>query len=51
MITVVDRLVRKTLLTDGTFKAYFDCDIFYYRHLTVTGSMQGGFEGADVEES
>ena len=44
-------LVKLVLSLDGTFKAYFDCDIFYYRHLTVTGSMQGGFEGADVEES
>ena len=43
-------LVKLDLSLDGTFKAYFDCDIFYYRYLTLTGSMQGCFEAADVEE-
>ncbi|WP_281709582.1 DUF2262 domain-containing protein [Anaerobiospirillum succiniciproducens] len=44
-------LLKLEISSDVSFKAYFDCDdIFFNSFVTVTGSVQCGFEAANVEE-
>ena len=42
-------LLKLEISSDVSFKAYFDCDdIFFNSFVTVTGSVQCGFEAANV---
>ena len=44
-------LIKLEISSDVSYKAYFDCDdIFFNSFVTVTGSVQCGFEAANVEE-